>query len=389
MCAETSLSQTARPLRVLIAASGSGGHLFPALHIARAIVAESSGAVIEFVGSGRPLEAKLIDPHGFKRHVVPITGIKQRGIKGVLDFALAVPRAVWRLGRVLRELRPDVVVGVGGYVSVLPVLLGRLRGIPTWIHEAELKPGLANGFLSLFADKISVAFADAAIKRRSAVVYTGHPVRAGLAEVRRMTPREKLSRLLVLGGSQGATAIDRVVGEIAPVLAARGIEVWHQCRPENVLAVQRAYTEAGVVARVDSFIDDVSAAFAWSDVVVSRSGASALMETSVVNIPAIFVPYPFAQGNHQRANAEVLVRAGKALLVEEGDSFADRLGRALGDIFTPERYAAILGAPYEARSVDAAKRIAAGVSALAGRSATGEGASPNGPIGARRGTGSA
>jgi len=366
MCAENVPVPTASPLRVLIAASGSGGHLFPALHIARAIAAASPGAVVEFVGSGRPLEEKLIDRNGFKRHVVPIAGIKQRGMKGLIDFAVAVPRAVAQLGVIFRNLRPDVVVGVGGYVSVLPVVLGKLRGIPTWIHEAELKPGLANAFLSRFADKISVAFAEAAISRRSAVVYTGHPVRAGLVDVRRSVPRESLTRLLILGGSQGATAIDRAVGDVAPNLAARGIEVWHQCRPENVAAVKGAYAERGVTARVDSFIDDIAAAFAWSDVVVSRSGASALMETSVVNIPTVFVPYPFAQGNHQRANADVLVRAGKAVLVEEGDAFAARLSAALEAIFTPARYAEMVRTPYEARSVDAAERIAAGICQLAG-----------------------
>jgi UDP-N-acetylglucosamine--N-acetylmuramyl-(pentapeptide) pyrophosphoryl-undecaprenol N-acetylglucosamine transferase len=298
---------------------------------------------------------------------VPISGIKQRGVKGVFDFALAVPRAVVKLGTIFRALRPDVVVGVGGYVSVLPVVLGRLRGIPTWIHEAELKPGLANAFLSRFVDTISVAFAEAAFSRRSPVVYTGHPVRAGLVDVRRSVPRETLSRLLIVGGSQGATAIDRAVGDFAPFLAERNIEVWHQCRPENIGAVKQAYAASGIAARVDSFIDDIVAAFAWSDVVVSRSGASALMETSVVNIPTVFVPYPFAQANHQHANAEVLVRAGKALLVEEGEAFAARLSGALEDIFTPARYAEMVRAPYEARSVDAAARIARGIRELAGR----------------------
>lgn len=352
--------------RILIAASGSGGHLFPALHIARAIKALAPDARIEFVGSGRPLEEKLIVGNGFPRHIVKITGIKQRGIKGIFDFLGAMPRALSSLRSIVNDLKPHVVIGVGGYVSVLPVVLARVRGIPTWIHEAELKPGLANAFLSVFSDKISTAFQGAQIRRKSAVVYTGHPVRAGLNEIRRSSPREKLSHLLILGGSQGAQGIDRAMGELGTFLRDRGIEVWHQCRADNVDSVKAAYASHGVSARVDSFIDDMRGALSWSDIVISRSGASAIMELGVVNIPSVFVPYPFAQGNHQLANAKVLAAAGKALIVEEGEGFPTRLKAALEKLLTPDFYAETLSRPYEGRSADAATTIARGALQLGG-----------------------
>jgi UDP-N-acetylglucosamine--N-acetylmuramyl-(pentapeptide) pyrophosphoryl-undecaprenol N-acetylglucosamine transferase len=361
---ETSKGGATKSPRILIAASGSGGHLFPALHIARAIKSAAPDARIEFVGSGRPLEEKLIVQNGFVRHIVKISGVKQRGFRGLIDFLAAVPRAFSQLRDICAELSPTVVVGVGGYVSVLPVVLAKIRGIPTWIHEAELKPGLANAFLGLFSDRISVAFQEAKILRRRAVVYTGHPIRGGLGEVRREAPRDRLTRLLILGGSQGAQGIDNAVGALAPFLRDRAIEVWHQCRPENVAPVVAAYRSHGVAARVDSFIDDMSGALQWCDVIISRSGASAVMELSVVNIPTIFVPYPFAQGNHQLANAQVLAAAGKALVVEEGEGFPTRLEAALRHLLAPENYRRMLDTPYQARSLEAADRIASGILAI-------------------------
>jgi UDP-N-acetylglucosamine--N-acetylmuramyl-(pentapeptide) pyrophosphoryl-undecaprenol N-acetylglucosamine transferase len=322
--------------------------------------AEAPGARIEFVGSGRPLEEKLIVQNGFPRHIVKITGIKQRGIKGVIDFIGAVPRALGELQTIFRVLKPDVVIGVGGYVSVLPVVLARLKGIPTWIHEAEIKPGLANRFLSFFSDRISTAFKSAEIRPKRKVVYTGHPVRGGLAEIKRGAPRERISRVLILGGSQGAKGVDVAMQQLAPFVKERELEVWHQCRADNVETVKAGYRAHGVNARVDSFIDDMLGALSWSDLVISRSGASAIMELGVVNLPTIFVPYPFAQGNHQLANARVLADAGKALIVEEGEGFPERLKDALEKLLAPETYQKLLATPFESRSADAATTIARG-----------------------------
>ena len=146
------------PLRVLIAASGSGGHLFPALLIARAFRKLAPGARVEFVGCGRPLEEEIVVKGGFVRHVIPAVGLMRGGLSGLFRFLVNLPSGAWRVWSLLSRLRPQIVVGVGGYVTFLPVTLARLRGIPTWIHEPELKPGLANRILSHYASRISLGF---------------------------------------------------------------------------------------------------------------------------------------------------------------------------------------------------------------------------------------
>jgi len=346
--------------RILIAAGGTGGHLFPALHIARAIQSAAPDAVVEFIGAGRPLEEQVIDRAGFRRRVISTAGVKRRGMRGWVEFAMTLPRAIAQLRCLFREFSPDAVVGVGGYVTVLPVGVAALRRIPTWIHEAELKPGLANRVLAPLVQRISIAFEDAAMPCRRKVLYTGHPVRAGLERVRRTAPRP-VRHLLVLGGSQGAQALDAALIAVAPELRNRGFVVRHQCRRENVVTVAAGYRAAGIEAEVVPFIDDMVGAYEWADLIIGRAGASAVMELEVVNIPAILVPYPFAQGDHQSANAAVLAARGKATIVKEGEGFPERLQAAIVALAEPARYHEMLVRSETGRSADAAARIAAGI----------------------------
>ncbi len=358
-----------RTVRVLVAASGTGGHLIPALHIARAIKEHNPHAVVEFIGSGRPLEEKLVDVHGFKRHVIAAAGIKRRRLVGIAQFMWRFPRAVAQLRALYRLFAPNVVVGVGGYVSVLPVIVARMSGIPTWIHEAELHPGLANRTLAHFADRMSLAFAETAVRGRVQPEHTGHPVRSELKRVDRDTIREDAPRrMLVLGGSQGARGVDEALGACADLLLAHKIEVVHQCRQENMEKVLNAYKASNISAHVVSFIDDMAGAYEWADVVISRAGASSVAEIACVNRPAIFIPYPFQQGTHQTDNAMTLVSKGKALLVEERDpGFGARLREAMEKILSLEHFQVLKTAPYEPRGLEAAQSIAKGVLSIAKR----------------------
>lgn len=357
-------TQTAQT-RVLIAASGTGGHLMPAVQIAKALQRLEPSAQIEFVGSGRALEAKIVDAAGFRRHVLSTSGVKGRGVVGALQFIAGFPRAWFQVRKLIRDFHPSVIVGVGGYVSVLPVLSGWLSGIPTWVHEAELKPGLANNLLCRVASRTSVAFHDARMPSAARIERTGHPIRSDLQSLRgRMPVGEFPRRALILGGSQGADAIDRACVELASVFREKGTEVWHQCRPENVEFVAAGYKEAGVAARVEPFIDNMCEAYAWADFAISRAGAGAVMEIEAVNLPTIFVPYPFAQGNHQSANARTLVLKQKALLVEEGPDFVSRLRQAVGSFFSGGLFSQMAARPADLRSLDAAETIARGVLAI-------------------------
>jgi UDP-N-acetylglucosamine--N-acetylmuramyl-(pentapeptide) pyrophosphoryl-undecaprenol N-acetylglucosamine transferase len=362
----SAVSAKGRSARVLVAASGTGGHLIPALHIMRAIQAAQPEAVIECIGAGRPLEEKIIVSNGFTRNIIKASGVKQRGVLGLVQFVAGLPVAVFQCVRLFRRFKPDIVVGVGGYVSVLPVVVARLLRIQTWAHEAELHPGLANRVLGYFAKTISTAFAETEIRGGAKLIFTGHPVRPELKGVDRATIRPGApKRLLILGGSQGARGLDQAIADFGALLHERSVEVVHQCRPENAELVVNAYRAAKVHASVVSFIDDMAGAYEWCDVIISRAGASSVAEISCVNRPAIFVPYPFQQGTHQTDNARALANQSKALIVEETQpEFGRRLRDALESILSEETFKAMKDAPCEPRGLEAADAIARGILAV-------------------------
>ena len=344
-------------LKVLIAASGSGGHLIPALLIANEICSRSLGANIEFVGSGRPLEEAILVKAGFVRHVVKMRGIKSAGLRAYMDLAMMLPCAVLSVWRIISNFRPDVVVGVGGYSSFLPVALAAFRGIPTWIHEADIEPGLANTLLARWVSTISMAFPDCKLSKFAKAIDTGQPVRPELATIEKGSV-ERARSLLVTGGSQGAQAIDFAADIIAEVVSKFGVSVYHQCRAENKDRVLASYRKYGVVCEVQEFIEDMASAYAGSDLVICRAGATTVMELSVVNMPAILIPYPHANG-HQRANAAYLEKAGKALVVEEERIKSD-LPSALLRLLDSEGYKEMIEQSFEAPALSAAANIAEG-----------------------------
>lgn len=350
-------------VRVLVAASGTGGHLIPAVHIIDAIKSIQPQAAVECIGVGRPLEEKILGRAGLTRHIITSFGIKRRGVFGILRFLLSLPKCFFQCVRLYKRFRPDVVVGVGGYASVVPIVVAKILGIPTWAHEAELRPGLANSVLGFFASTISISFQETKIRGFSRLEYTGHPVRPELGAVQQDLVRtDAPRRLLVLGGSQGAQGLDQVISEIGPVLKERDAEVVHQCRPDNIDLVVNSYRACGVRASVVSFIDDMAGAYDWADVIISRAGASSVAEIGCVNKPTIFVPYPFQQGTHQTENARVLALAGKAFVVEETQpNFGSRLRDSLVEIFERDTYIRMKKVPFEPRGLGAAKTIALGV----------------------------
>lgn len=352
-------------LRFLIAASGSGGHLIPAIEIARALKIENPNVEIQFLGSGRPLEAKLIDSVGYRRHVVNLVGLKSRGIRGIFRFLWLLPRAIMDTWKIISDYRPNCIIGVGGYVAVLPVFLGFLRGIPTWIHEAELRPGLANYFLCFMANKVSLAFEHAQMPRMSNCVFTGHPLRPEISALANRPLRTSVAkRILIMGGSQGSKALDQAVLDLGAYFKSADLEIWHQARPENIMQLKEKMAQIGLQSQIDSYIDKLTDAYAWCDLIISRSGAGAVMELGLINIPCILVPYPFSQANHQRANALELVRRGKAILVEEGPQFAERLKSALNSLLDPSAYSRMRAQAYDQRGLDASSKIARGCIAL-------------------------
>jgi len=352
-----------RARRVLIAASGSGGHLMPARYLADVLARR--GYEVHFVGSGRRLEEDIFRASPYATHSISLSGLNNLGLKGWIRFLLKFPGALFNTLRLFSKVRPTVVVGVGGYASVLPILVASLKGVPSWIHEAELSAGNANRFLSRFATKVSVAFAETRDLPEQKIVFTGHPIRHDVLEVAREEKFPKgIKNLLVIGGSQGAKAIDDVFFEIAPQLRERSLELFHQCRPEHLDRLKHRYREVGLEARVESFIHELGEAYRWADVIVCRAGAGTVMEVATVNRPAIFVPFPFAQGQHQHRNAETLSSQGKAYVVEEGDAFQERLLEQITRLLDPEEYQQMVERKGPERPLNAAERIADGIESL-------------------------
>ncbi len=348
-------------MKALIAASGSGGHLFPAVYIAQALKELRPDTEITFVGSGRPLEERILSSAGSKVLNLPVQGLKNRGFKGLLQFICSLPQALLQTAAIFRSERPDIVIGVGGYVTFLPVVFARLKNLPSWIHEAELKPGLANYVLSFFASKISVALEEAVMPSPKKVVFTGHPVRRGIEGARSFEPlKHDPQNVLILGGSQGAQALDSALPALATLITEHNLKIIHQCRKDNVEKVKQAYSSAQIEAEIVSFIDDMTTAYNWADIIISRSGAGSVMEIGIVNKPAVLVPFPHAQGDHQKANAMILVNDGKAFLCEEGPQFLERIRAVLEKVLDLQIYNQMKLSQGQTRTRDAAKKIAEG-----------------------------
>jgi UDP-N-acetylglucosamine--N-acetylmuramyl-(pentapeptide) pyrophosphoryl-undecaprenol N-acetylglucosamine transferase len=315
----------------MVMAGGTGGHVYPALAVARCL--REQGAEVTWLGSRDGFEAGVVPDAGFAMDSISVRGL--RG-KGVLDWAVAP----WKLSlallqslRVLRLRRPSVVLGMGGFASGPGGLIAWVLNIPLVIHEQNAVPGMTNQWLARLADRVLEAFPGSFAPARGARC-TGNPVRADIAEIpppeNRLARRHGPLRLLVLGGSQGAHALNEVVpAALADMPVERRPSVRHQAGRRHVEGTRNAYQQAGVEADVTAFIDDMAAAYAWADVVISRAGALTLAELTAAGVAAILVPYPFAVDDHQTRNAETLVAAGAALLRPQGQLEAASLAADL------------------------------------------------------------
>jgi UDP-N-acetylglucosamine--N-acetylmuramyl-(pentapeptide) pyrophosphoryl-undecaprenol N-acetylglucosamine transferase len=348
---------------VLIAASGSGGHLFPALFIARALKNLDSQVKVVFLGAGRPLEERILLKDNDKLCQVKMVGVRGLGVLGLWRLIKIFPEAFKEIWRIFTNERPCVVVGVGGYTAFLPVIIARLRGVPTLIHEAETKLGLANKLLSPLVNKITTAFPklkDRFFTRKA--IFTGHPVRRDILDVKEvvLSSPPLAKKILVLGGSQGAESLDQAFFSFAEQLKEENFQVWHQSREKNRELLEERYSQVSLNAKVTPFIENLAAAYQWSEIVVARAGAGTVIELTLCNRPAILVPLPLS-GVNQLENAKLLEQSGKACLVVEGKDkqvFYKELFNKLLELSQAEIYNKMLKAPTLMRNSDADKKIA-------------------------------
>lgn len=365
-------------IRVLFAAGGTGGHIFPALAVARALQsgwnkaepvrgAEAPGR-IEFVGAGRPIELQVIPAAGFVLHTVAAAGL--RGIRGWrrIRNLLVLPQSFLDAGKLLRSFRPNVVAGVGGYVAGPVMLEASLRGIPSLLIEPNASPGFTNRALSRFVRAAALGFPDAARFYGAKARVTGHPVRAEFSSVRPKHHAPPHS-ILILGGSQGSMAINTAVIGALPEFAGRSdaVRVVHQTGERDYARVLRAYEALSFPADVRTFIDDVPGAFQAADLVVCRAGASTVAELAAAGKASLLIPFPEAADNHQLANAQAMERAGGGRVLEQRELTPARLAAEVTAMLKPDWLSAMDRAARTLARPDAAARIASLIEELAWR----------------------
>lgn len=322
-----------RHLRVLIAGGGTGGHVIPALAIGRELVARYD-TELRFIGTERGIETRLVPEAGFRLELIHVGQLKNVSLKTKLNTLLDLPRGILRCIELLRGFQPDVVVGVGGYASGPAMLAAILLRIPAVAYEPNAVPGLANKLVGRFVSAAAVNFPETKKYFRHAEV-TGVPVRQEIFDIPEKSA-ETPPRLLIFAGSQGARVFNEMMPQIVRALLAAvpGLTIVHQAGARHAETTQAAYAASGADAsrwKVYAFLDDMPAQYAAADLVLCRSG-STVAELAAAGKPALLVPFPAAADDHQRKNAEVLAKAGAAVMRIEAGLTPDDLKTELVDL---------------------------------------------------------
>ncbi len=305
-------------MRLLIAGGGTGGHLFPALAVARAVEAEDPAASILFVGTLHGIEGKIVPGSDYPIRFISAHGMRKTGILNTVRAGLELPLGVFQSVAIIRSFHPDVVLGVGGYASGPTLAAAVLMRVPTAIQEQNSVMGTTNRLLAGFVDRIFISWENTDPHTRpEKTMLTGNPVRDDLFEPAVQEHGRAGYNILIFGGSRGARSINQALTSNLDMLAplTGRIRVLHQTGQGAVDEVKSAYDKAGIDADVREFIDDMGPTYQWADLVVCRSGASSLAEITALGKPAIVVPYPYAIGDHQMRNAQVLESEGAVRII--------------------------------------------------------------------------
>ena len=353
-------------MRVLIAGGGTGGHVIPALAVARELKARY-GAEVLFVGTARGMENRLVPQAGFPLELVKVGALKNVSLTTQAKTLFDLPRAIFHSRRIIRRFRPDVVIGVGGYASGPAMAAAILSRVPTLAFEPNLIPGFANKVIGRRVTAAAVHFEQTRKYFRNARVV-GVPVRPEFFNASTQ-PQDPPPTLLVFGGSQGAHAINQAIASAIPEVQRRlpELRVIHQTGERDYNDVQAAYSRAGISAEVSAFIDNMPQAFARADLLVCRSGASTVAEITAAGKPAIFIPFPRAADDHQRRNAEAIADAGAAVLIPEAELTPQKLAQTVTELLSnPARLQAMAAKARTLGHKDAAAEMAEMAVELAG-----------------------
>ena len=323
-------------MRVLIAAGGTGGHIYPGIAVAQEIMRRDSQSQVRFVGTARGLETKLVPKAGFDLTLIDSAGLKSVSLVARMKGLVILPKSFVSAGRVIREFRPDVVVGAGGYVSGPVVLMAALMRRPTLVMESNALPGWTNRVLARFVNRAAVSFEQALPFFRGRGVVTGNPVRREFFEIPAKQREPGKLSLLVFGGSQGARAINEAMVAALPGLKTLPVElrIKHQTGPADFEKVKAGYAAAGWTDRADvcSYIDNMMNDFAAADLVICRAGATTTAELIAAGKASIMIPFPYAADDHQRKNAEALQAAGAARMILQQEASGERLVKEIEEL---------------------------------------------------------
>jgi UDP-N-acetylglucosamine--N-acetylmuramyl-(pentapeptide) pyrophosphoryl-undecaprenol N-acetylglucosamine transferase len=333
---DSALKQQARPISsIIITGGGTGGHLFPGIAMAEAILQNFPECTVVFIGTERQIDARALQGRPFTTVPLKCRGLKGLGLFAKLMTVLQLPASIISAMGIIRRYKPDLVFGVGGYVTGPVILAARLLGIPCGIHEQNSVPGLANRLLGKIVDKVFISLPGSETYFPSRkTVLSGNPVRKELlaAAAEPQTEEKERPTLLVLGGSQGAHRVNMLVLE---ALAARqsllppGFTVLHQTGAHDEETVRNRYASQGIRAQVAAFFDNMAQLYQQADLVVSRAGATTLAELMIFQKPAILIPFPYAADNHQEKNGRFLVQHGGARMFIEAELTAVKLGEEI------------------------------------------------------------
>ncbi|MBW2028460.1 MAG: undecaprenyldiphospho-muramoylpentapeptide beta-N-acetylglucosaminyltransferase [Deltaproteobacteria bacterium] len=331
------MKEVCRPIkgvRLIIAGGGTGGHLFPGIAVAEEVSRRFRDSEILFITGRRRMESRILSREGFRQSSIAIEGLKGRGWRGMLGTIMKLPKSFFQSVSIMKGFSPDVVLGVGGYSSGPVCLAARVMGIPSAIHEQNSFPGLTNRILCRIVDRVFISFEDSRRHFSGGRIFlTGNPVREELVGERAIDGEDQKGfTVLVVGGSQGARAVNSAFLAALEVLRARGRvpRVIHQTGEADYERVLKGYLELGVQGDVTPFIMDMGSAYRRADLVVSRAGATTISELAALGKPSILVPYPHAANRHQETNAQMLARVGGArVILEDGLS-----GEKLADLLT-------------------------------------------------------
>lgn len=353
--------KTAKELKcVLIMAGGTGGHVFPGLALAHYL--RERGVAVHWLGTPQGLESRLVPEANIPMHLISISGLRGKGVKALLSAPYKIARAVLQSLRIMKEVKPDVVIGMGGFVSGPGGMASWLSRRPLIIHEQNAKAGFTNKMLAYVAKRVLEGF-PAAFKPRPNVIVIGNPVRAEIGNLPapedRLTPARSPLRLLVLGGSLGAQAINEIVPRaLARLEAGERPQVLHQTGDKHFEAAQAVYGALGIKADLKPFIKDMAQAYSWADMVLCRAGALTVAELCTVGLGAIFVPFPYAVDDHQTANANFMVKHNAAFCIQQAELTESRLADIVRELSVkPKERLAMAEAAYQLRNMKVTEKI--------------------------------